>query len=393
MLVVLLPILFQKQNSKTSGFYEQNRYYINLLDMLVIAYVVFICAMSLRGLPFTSTLRFFIDCSILILIPYFAISRSLVNTKAIEKVLFAFLILALILSMISIITELKGWKFYFLHKPYVHEFDKDTYRFGFLRVGGIIYNPAVIGMFLTAGLVSLEYFRNTLKIATLHVWLLRFLLIAAIIFSGTRAAILSACIVMVLYIFFSARHAYIRQMIIAAGVICFAAVLLFEQTPSIAKFDAHGTFDYRYQLILASIEQVKAYPFLGQINFIQSGNFDHLLQGQGIIDIVNYYIQIILEYGIVGLTLLLSIFLTAILYIYRFYTQSQIALFPDSFKYVTFGSAFLSLILSYIVYMGTISGVSYLPIFGVVLFAIMRSINHMMYMEWQEHFIKKTLPG
>jgi O-antigen ligase len=69
-------------------------------------------------------------------------------------------------------------------------------------------------------------------------------------------------------------------------------------------------FIYRQRLLDRSLELVQAHPLFGDPLAMQE--MEDLRQGQGIIDIVNTYIGVLLFYGWVGLVLFLGFALTAL---------------------------------------------------------------------------------
>ncbi len=71
-----------------------------------------------------------------------------------------------------------------------------------------------------------------------------------------------------------------------------------------------STIDYRRQLLNDSLALIKQSPWLGVPNY--ASKLQDLRQGEGIIDIVNTYIAILLSAGVVGLTLFLLPYLIVI---------------------------------------------------------------------------------
>jgi hypothetical protein len=74
-------------------------------------------------------------------------------------------------------------------------------------------------------------------------------------------------------------------------------------------------FIYRQRLLDRSLELVRAHPFFGDQLAMQE--MEDLRQGQGIIDIVNTYIGVLLFHGWVGLALFLGFVLSALTGVFR----------------------------------------------------------------------------
>lgn len=93
-----------------------------------------------------------------------------------------------------------------------------------------------------------------------------------------------------------------------------------EQIMSVLPFMGgsidRANFDYRTRLIGRSWELLQAHPFFG--DQLAVSKLADLRQGMGIVDLVNTYVEVALNYGIVGLCLLLAFFVTCAARAYRF---------------------------------------------------------------------------
>jgi O-antigen ligase len=74
-------------------------------------------------------------------------------------------------------------------------------------------------------------------------------------------------------------------------------------------------FIYRQRLLDRSLELIQSHPLFGDGLAMQE--MEDLRQGQGIIDIVNTYIGVLLFYGLVGLLLFLGFSLSALMGVIR----------------------------------------------------------------------------
>ena len=73
--------------------------------------------------------------------------------------------------------------------------------------------------------------------------------------------------------------------------------------------DPYATFSYRQELLQTALKFWMENFWFGDFNYIGTGRFNHLLQGQGIIDITSVYLQIVLPFGFIGALIFFSIFL------------------------------------------------------------------------------------
>jgi hypothetical protein len=152
-----------------------------------------------------------------------------------------------------------------------------------------------------------------MRIGFLWLWAMRFFLLAGMYFTGSRGSIVGLAIALAVYIVLSIRSPALRWAVIIPGAI-FASiagyVLMFGNA---AEYDSFGSFTYRQWLLDASFSYIEMHPIFGDGGFLGSGHFDHLIQGQWIIDITNMYLQIALSYGLIGILLFFVPFIFTII--------------------------------------------------------------------------------
>ena len=365
-LVVLVPSLLKDLNS------NKNKMQLNTLDIIMIIFVIYMILMSFRGANVTSVFRIAVDKTLFYLVPYFVISRSLYDFKKIEKIVLAFFILALILCFIGILSSLKRWEFYRAFEP-ATVFSIPIYRFGLLRVGGIVSEGA-LGLCVGIGLISLQYIRYRYGLSLFRLWLFRSIFAFGLICSGIRGAILATMIMFLSYLFLYIKAPAIRALMILTGIVGIIGYSLFapEITLDEIDIDEIGTFSYRYELLVATVNHVIDHPLFGSASFTQSPHFQHLLQGQGIIDFVNYFVQIVVEFGLVGLFIFIFIHVMAAIYLYRFYSKMN---HKKNIQQRRLVCVMLAVLTGYILFIGTISNVSIIGLVGVIIIAISRGFD------------------
>jgi O-antigen ligase len=74
-----------------------------------------------------------------------------------------------------------------------------------------------------------------------------------------------------------------------------------------------GSIDYRSRLLDVSLEVLTEKPWFGDIFYLNNPKMETMRQGQGIIDMVNTYLQVALPFGLVGLGLFLAVFVFGLL--------------------------------------------------------------------------------
>jgi hypothetical protein len=294
-IALLLPLFFIPLAS------DLPRQHWSILDLCVLTYILYSTIQIGAYIGLTGGLRFMLDQILVIGIPYFALTRFATRPAIVETCLKGVVVSAVILGAIALTVTAKQWDFYRI----VH-FDPIAaaveVRGGFLRVQATL-NTHSLGYLLAIAVVCLEYFKFRMRIGFLWLWAMRGVLIGGMYFTGSRGAMVGLVVALAIYVVLSIRNAALRWALIIGGVIfgsIAAYVLMFGNA---AEYDSFGSFTYRQWLLDASLEYIAMYPLFGNVGYIDSGHFDHLVQGQGIIDITNMYLQIALNYGLVGLIL------------------------------------------------------------------------------------------
>ncbi len=362
---VLLPLLFRQK--EPGGTTVEG----GIIDSIVVIYIVFISALTFEALPPTSVLRFTIDQILLIIIPYFVLSRNIISIRHLEKCVYCFLVVAIILGSIGVVSEVKKWDFYRL-REIASVFTIPDFRVGLLRLG-ITTNSTTLGIIMTIGLISLEYCKSRFNISVIKTLTIRTVLFVTLVSTVSRGVYLAVIIAYLCYFFIASRRSVTRFAIAASAAGAIGALIVWRSSLDFSKIDEYGTFDYRNELLLASFKQISEHPMLGDPKFLTSGNFDHLVQGQGIIDITNLYLQVVLTYGLVGLILFLCPFVFSLNGLYRrcrrLRSRSDGLVSGELKIYALLTSSMVA----YLILIATTSDVALIPHVGVVILALARA--------------------
>ncbi len=296
-IVLLGPVFIQKT------FLSQTKF--NTVDGLLLAFVILTGVISIRDVSFTSMIRVTIDQMLLVFVPYIAISRSLTTQKEVENAVKALFVGIVILAAIGVFSTLKQWNYY------VHVADVATskmfndYRNGFLRVGATLV-PALLGLVAGVGMAASLVFRSKKEHPGIYIFIFWGVFAFVLFVTGARGAWLATGLVLVAYGLLLKLSKPGRQFVyfLGAAIVCSVLVLVFQDSALLT--DKYGTFDYRADLLRTSMEQIADRPLFGSADFLETARFAHLVQGEGIIDLVNVYLQLALHYGLVGLALYLG---------------------------------------------------------------------------------------
>ena len=299
-IVLLLPVLFYRHADK----YARQTW--TLADFCLFAYAAYTAVMVAGAINTTSGLRFFVEQLIVLIVPYLVVVRALKSPEDIEFCLRAFLACSIILAMVAMTATLKQWDFYRLTEPLTVLAIPD-YRSGWLRVAATATTHS-LGFHFAAGLLVLERLKSSLGLGAVRLTLLRALLFSGLIVTGSRGALAALAVSVAIYLIFTAATPAVRRVYFTLFGLAGVAAAIWLLSGDSSKVDPYGTFAYRQLLLSTSLEYIRDHLFFGDLNFTSSGRFDQLLQGQGIIDITNLYLQIALNFGLIGFALIFLVF-------------------------------------------------------------------------------------
>lgn len=283
-------------------------------DMLVGAFVALISLLAIRDPLPTSVVRIVIGYLLDIALPYFVFSRGLRTAQDINRTLLAFAVATMPFAAVGAFEVLRSWRLYniaaenwgsFLTVPYL-------FRDGMLRAAVTAIEPIAFGFVCMAGAACLLALRTN-TVSTF--WRLgAFGVLAggllASISRGPWLGFTVCCLIMAL-----AKPKFSLKIMSAAALPALALAFVFGRgldrflnlLPFIGNADP-GTVSYRSELFENALIVIERYPLFGSITFLNEPEMLRMIQGQGIIDIVNSYLQVALEFGLAGLVLFTGYF-------------------------------------------------------------------------------------
>lgn len=351
--------------------FEKSPKQLVIVDWLLLFFVLFTSVMAFRDLPFTSVLRLAVDQFVLIYVPYIAISRTLRTQDDVKWALRALFISLVILAVVALISTLRSWNYYVHLSGETGYKSFSDFRNGFLRVGATM-PPSLLAFLMGAGVALLASWRRSDVLPKLYILPLAGLFVFVCFVTGTRGGWVAAGICVISFLIFNyANRSGRRLFMVAMGVGVLVGINLIFNDSTVLD-DKYGTVSYRAELIRTSMEQFRDRPLFGASDFLQSQRFAHLVQGEGIIDLVNGYIQIALYYGAVGLIAFVGAHGAAL----RGALQALSKLPPnkkasDDERTARSNSAFLlALQIGYLTMIATISLTQQSPHFGYIILAL-----------------------
>lgn len=247
-----------------------------------------------------------------IYVPYFVISRANANRKLLVDSMASFCLCCALLAAIAVFETARHWLLYNeMTFRWNDTYTLSTYleRGGSLRAMASTGHSMGLGYMLVVGWGFWLYLRTSIKSKWIRIGG-TFLFWGGFLASFTRGAWVGAVIVYFLYAALGPRA--LSKMAKAVGLSMVTVILIYfsplaDRIMSVLPF-LGGNVDssnivYRQRLFDRAWQIIQQSPMLGDQGALLK--MQDLRQGQGIIDLVNTYIGILLDNGFVGLTLFL----------------------------------------------------------------------------------------
>jgi O-antigen ligase len=288
--------------------------------MFVALFMLF-AVLQTRDQNLTNSLRkifvLFLDFGI----PYYAFSRATRTTDDFRLILGAFCTSVAFLSAMAFFEFLRSWNLYLaMMSASGVEWSLSTYlpRDGMLRATGTSGQAIVMG-FVAA--TALGFWLNLSRLIPSSISKKAVSVVLAL---GFFASLSRGPWLGFLAMFMAHSWLQGKQIgrLIKIGALAVAAVYAASFTPQgarlvnllpfVGKVDSENTA-YRQKLFDNSMLVIEKNLWLGSENYLETPEMQEMIQGQGIIDIVNTYILIALDNGVIGLTVFIAFFLSALL--------------------------------------------------------------------------------
>lgn len=335
-------------------------------DKILAVYILLTVSLYLRETTVTDTARQAFYMFIDVFLPYFVISRSLKDLQSFRDALLSILLAIMVVALLAVFEISKHWLLYnALLDPLGLDSGMSNYllRDGALRAIVTTGQPIALGFLMVAGIGFYLFLQRSIR----QKFIRRIgmgLLVAGLIASLSRGPWIGAVALLTAFIA-TGRQAVPRLMGLAfAALFVFSLIALLpgggkviNMLPFIGTTE-RGSIEYRESLIDRSMIVIERNPLFGSVNYLQTPEMESLRTGLGIIDIVNTYIQVALETGLVGLVLFVSFFALTLWGIYR----AMHSIRDRNSEERLLGRALLATLLSILLIIFTVSSISIIPI-------------------------------
>ena len=133
-----------------------------------------------------------------------------------------------------------------------------------------------------------------------------------------------------------------------------------------------GSISYRQQLLEQSWVVIQRQPFLGSNTYMETPEMQTLIQGQGIIDVVNSYVRIALDSGLLGVTAFILIFFSLTYKLYKVRKK----LINDSSELYNYANALIATVIAMLFIIATVSSIDIIEHLYWIMAGLMSSYIH-----------------
>lgn len=359
-LVLLLPCARRlAQRSSTVSYFRSP------VDWMVMGYLLLNTALAFRGGNVTNDARSALMLWIDIFLPYYVASRSIQSIEDFRHALVGLALGGVLLSMIAAVEVVRGWKLYEAASAALglHTYGAYKTRGSFIRPSGTVIDSIALGYVIVVSIGGYLYLQRLIK-GNVKRWLGWSALTIGLFASLSRGPWVGALLLVGIYTLMSPRPV---KRIFLIGTLASCMALALSMTPAgkdIARLlpflgnEEQGNVDYRADLLTVSIPVIERNLLLGAHDYIHAPELEVMRQGEGIIDIVNSYLGVTLQAGVIGLSLFTGIFIFTLLVLRRgMYWARQTG---DEDRLVL-GRALLASVLSIMFIIFTVSSISVVP--------------------------------
>jgi O-antigen ligase len=350
---LLLPILFA-----TRGFDRRQLSVCAMPDRLVVGYALLSAALEIRNTEITNVMRVGAYYTLDVLVPYFALSRTVTSLADVRKVFLAFVIAVLPLSLIAVVELAKGWHLYATVQQswgYEPEYlQREGMERAYASAGGSI----ALGFIIMVAIGCMLAMWQTVRSPQLKV-------IVMTAFAVGLFATLSrgpwVGVAILLLVYWAIRPNANGHLFAVIGAVALALVLLVP-TKILMDFLPFGSvesqnIEFRQQLFDNAMVVIQRYPWFGTADFRETPEMLALVHGDQIMDIVNTYLEIAMRSGLVGLSLFVGIFTAVLLGLRR---MLKIHAVKDA-DFKTYVRALIATLIAILLTIVTVSSIGQIP--------------------------------
>ncbi len=359
-LTILLPAYFAIKNKRENVAFGKLP-----SDKFLIIYILVQSLVYIRFTSLTDTMRTGFYGFLEIFLPYYLASRTFKELSQFKEVSFAFVISCFIVALIACFEFTYSWLLYYSLPQSMGADSIMGYlgRDGRLRAVSSLGQPLILGFVMLVALGFYLFIQNNIKNRTIR-YLGLAIISGGLIAPLSRGPWIGISVLMLVYFAIgpSAIKRFFQLAVASAFMILLISVLpggqrIINLLPFIGNVEVEN-IDYREKLFDKSVILFEQNFWFGRSDYLNAPELQDMVQGQGIIDIVNSYIAIALSSGIIGLTLFSGFFASVIIGMLK-----SLKKLPDKISETyQLGRSIFAIIIAMLVTIATVSSISVIPI-------------------------------
>lgn len=335
-------------------------------DKLLLAYLLLSTLLHLRDTTLTDALRQTFYLFIDVFLPYYVASRFLKTLDDFKDAMLSFSLAVMVLALVAVFEYARHWLLYSavidamgLHWSLAIYLGRGESIRAIVTTGQAIALGYVISVAIGFYLFLQGSVRSTLQRR------LGALLLAAGLFAPlSRGPWIGAAAIVAVFVA-SGRGGLKNLMLLAVAGLLTLALLpivpggakILNLLPFIGTLEV-GNITYRERLIDNAWIVIQRSPWLGTVDFRSTPEMQSMIQGQGIVDVVNTYLAVALESGLIGLTFFGGFFASVL-----FGIRKAIRAFPDNEgEGRRLGRALLATLCGILIIIFTVSSITVIPV-------------------------------
>lgn len=356
-MVLLLPVCLGARRIAVS---QRNK--AHSADIVLATYILLNLALQAQYDVATNVVRAGLNWVMDVVIPYYAISRSIKDLKGFRDVLMSFVVAAMLASLVGVFEFTRNWILYKTVGQALGAVWDSGYlaRGEYLRASATSGQAIVFGFVVAIAIGLYLSLRNAIPSRAQYSSGIA-LLLAGIFSPLSRGPWVGLVVMLFIYTALGEKpiQKYLKYSILVVPVIFVVAISDFgkkivDYLPFVGSVDADNV-TYRQNLFETSFQIILDNPFFGSTDYLL--RMEDLRQGQGIIDLVNTFLIVGLNAGFVGLALYLLVFGLSIWGVFKRMRQDPI----DSVMH-KLGQSLIAVMLGILVIIATVSPIYHVPL-------------------------------
>ncbi|GAB3775694.1 hypothetical protein GCM10028796_51970 [Ramlibacter monticola] len=360
-LILLLPMVPRliRQPPRSEGTLPR------LADRLFLGYLFVQVLLLGREASLTSALRSVFYLFVDVALPYFVFSRAFDTLPKLRDAVAALVVSGLLLAAVGVFEASRHWLLYAALTQAWGSADQLVYlgRSGVLRAMGSTGHAIALGYVLAICLLLYLPMHARLR-GRWQPWAVLILFAAGLFSPLSRGPWLGAVAGLLLYLGLGERPVRNLLSFGVASLFVFAVLSLLpfgrfvlELVPFIGTVET-GNIEYRQLLMRNAAGLIWRHPVLGSTDYVERLAAMGMVQGQGIVDIVNSYVEVTLRSGLAGLVPFAGLMATALFSALR---ARRLSLGAAQREAADLGRSLAAAQLAVIVTIGSVSSILVIP--------------------------------